>query len=98
MLRKRARLPVQMVFKLLAKLLHKPQRRHRRRITQWTKRPAHHVLRQVLYVVDVFLHAKPRMKPRQRLLQPVRSLAAGNAPPAALMLIKADRPRSEERR
>ena len=70
-------------------------RRHRRRIAQRTERPTQHVFRQVLNVVDVFLHAAAGMKTHQRLLQPVRALAAGNAPSAALVLVELHRPQRE---
>src|ERR1035438_111859 len=51
---KPASLPVQMFLELLAKLLHESQYGHGRRVAQRAKGPAHHVLRQVLNVVDVF--------------------------------------------
>src|ERR1039458_3914909 len=48
-------LAVDIILKLLAKLFHKSQRGHGRRIAQRAERPAHHVLGQVLHVVDVLL-------------------------------------------
>src|ERR1039458_5531001 len=85
MFRKWTSLPVQMLFKLLAKLLHESQHRHRRRIPQRAKRPAQHIFRKVLNVVDVLSLAEAGVEARQRLLEPVRSLAEWDAPAAALM-------------
>src|SRR6202035_1848226 len=84
----RARPAFQMVFKFLAELFHKRYRGHRGRVTERTKRTAKHVFRQVLHVVDVLLHAATIVEPDQRLLQPIGPFAAGNAPAAALVLVK----------
>src|SRR6266571_5377939 len=72
----------------MPELLPERDRRHRSRIAQRTKRPPQHVLRQVLHVVDIFLHAAARMETNQSLLQPIRPFAAGNAPSATFMLVK----------
>src|SRR5690242_7106792 len=90
MFRKRARLAVQMIFKLFSELLHKSQRWHGRGIAKRAERAAYHVFGEVADVVDVLGCAEPRVEPRQRLLEPVRSFAAGDAPAAALVLIEAD--------
>src|SRR6185312_13890475 len=76
----RARLAVQVIFKLVAKLLYERDSRHGRRVAQRAEGAAQHVFRQVLDVVDVFFSAEAGVKARERLLQPVRTFAAGNAP------------------
>src|SRR5665213_2901844 len=91
----RARLAVQVILKLLAEFLHKGNRRHCRGITQRAERPPQHVFRQVLDVVDILGLAKSGVEPRQRLLQPVSALAAGNTPAATLVLVKTDCPQRE---
>src|ERR1700722_14517905 len=85
----------QMIFKFLAELFHEGDHRHRGRITQRTECSSQHVFRQILHVVDVFLHAPTRMEPNQRFLQPVCSLAAGNAPSATFVLVKFHRAERE---
>src|ERR1700675_4422067 len=75
----RARPAFQMILKLFAELFHERDRRHRRRIAQRTKRPAQHVLREILHVIDILFHAAAAMESSQRLLQPIRALAAGDA-------------------
>src|SRR5580658_7466946 len=87
----RAGFSVQVVFKFLAKLFHKADGGHGRRIAQRAESAAHHVFRQVLNVVDVLGRAEAGMESGNRFLQPVRALAAGNAPAAALVLIEANR-------
>jgi hypothetical protein len=54
-----------MLLKLLAKLLHKCNCGHGRRVAQWAKRPSQHVFRQVLNIVDVLGLAKSRMEAGQ---------------------------------
>src|SRR5215469_9284116 len=80
-------LALQILLKLRAELLYKSKRGHRRRIAQRAERAAQHVLGQVLNVVDVFLVAAAGVKTHQRFLQPIRSLATRNTPPAALVLV-----------
>src|ERR1035441_3688606 len=87
----RAGLAVQMFLELLAELLHESKNGHSRSIAQRAEGPAHHILRKVLNVVDVFGLAESCVEAGQRLLEPVRSLAAGDAPAAAFVLIKANR-------
>src|SRR6202034_1671830 len=77
-------------FKLFAELLYEAERRHSRCISKWTKRPAHHVLGQVLHIVDVLLLAAIVVDTRQGLLDPVGALTAGDAPAAGLMLVELD--------
>src|SRR3984957_10118601 len=91
----RARPAFQMILKFLAELFHERYRRHRRRITQRTKRPAQHVLREILHVIDIFFHAAAAMESSQCLLQPIRAFAAGDAPSATFMLVKLHRPQRE---
>src|SRR5678815_4347659 len=79
-----------MVLELLPKLFHECNDRHCRRIAQRTERTSKHVLREVLNVIDIFLHASAGVESRQRLLEPISSFAARNAPSAAFMLIKLD--------
>src|SRR5581483_7201812 len=81
-------LALEILLKLGAELLNKAERGHRSRIAQRAEGAAHHVLGQVLNVVDVLPVAAARVEAHQRLLQPVRAFAAGNAPPAALVLIE----------
>src|ERR1017187_6928303 len=83
-------LAVDIILKLLAKLLHESQRRHGRRIAQRAERPAHHVLGQVLHVLDVLLLPAALIHARQRLLDPIRAFAARNAPAATLVLVELD--------
>src|SRR6266481_4076534 len=92
---KRARLAVQMILKLLPKLLDERHGRHGRGITQRAERPAQHVFRQVVHVVDIFFHAAARVKANQCLFQPVRTFAAGDAPAATLVLVKLHGPQSK---
>ena len=84
-----------MFFKFFSELLYKGDRRHRGRIPQRTKCSPQHVLRQILHVVDVFHHAAAAMEARERLLQPVGTFAAGNAPSTAFVLVKLHRPQRE---
>src|SRR5581483_4743421 len=79
---------VQMIFKLLTELLDESHGRHRCGITQRAKCSAQHVFRQVIHVIDVFLYSATIVETDQRLLQPVGTFPAGNAPATALMLIK----------
>src|SRR5579864_7956870 len=85
-------LALDVLLKLRAELFDEAERGHRGRITQWTEGAAHHVLGEILNVVDVLLVATAGVEPRQRLLQPVCSLAAGDAPSATLALVEVDRP------
>src|ERR1700720_3543046 len=78
----------QMVLEFLSKLFNNGNRRHGCGIAQRTEGASQHVFRQVLNVVDVLLHAAPSMKAGQRFFQPIRTLAAWNAPAATFMLIK----------
>src|SRR5437660_7021768 len=91
----RARPAFQVLFELSAELLYECDRRHCCRIAQRAECPSQHVLREVLHVVDVLLQTAASMEPDQSLLQPVRPFAAGDAPPAAFMLIKLHGPQRE---
>src|SRR5450631_4253911 len=75
MFSERARFAVQVIFKLFAEFLHKAQRGHCGRIAQWSEGAAHHVLGQVLNVIDVFRRSKSCMEARERLLEPVSAFA-----------------------
>ena len=94
-MRVRTRFAIQVVFKLLAKLVHEGDGGHGRSVTQRTESTAQHVLRQITDVVDILGDAAAGVDASERLLQPVGAFAAGNTPSAALMLIKFDRPQSE---
>src|SRR5437868_2151436 len=76
------------IFKFFSELLHNRDGWHCCRIAKRAECPAQHVLRKVLDVVDVLAHATTTMKPRKRLLQPVRPFAARNAPAATLVLVE----------
>src|SRR4051794_35446807 len=80
------------ILKFFPELLYKSQSRHRRSIAQWAERTPHHVLGEILYVVDILLLPAVEIHTRQGLLDPVRTLAAGNTPSAAFMLVELDRP------
>ena len=84
-----------MVFKFFAKLLNERHGRHGRGITQRAKCTPQHVLRKVVHVVDVLFQPAARVEARQSLLQPVGTLATRNAPAAAFMLVKLDRPQGK---
>src|SRR5271154_5899640 len=86
-----ARPAFQMILKLFSKLFHKSNCRHRRRIAQRAERPAQHVLRQVLHVVDVFFHPAAGVKTYERLFKPVSAFAAGKTPSTTFMPIKLHR-------
>src|ERR1700691_5072804 len=69
---------VEVVFKLLAKLVNERDGGHGGRVAQGAEGAAQHVLRQVTNVVDIFGHTAPGMETGERLLQPVGAFAAGN--------------------
>jgi hypothetical protein len=70
------------IFELFAELLDEAERGHRRCVAERAEGAAHHVFGEVLNVVDVFL-AAAGVEAGQRLLEPVRAFAAGDAPAAA---------------
>src|SRR5437763_16163940 len=76
--------PGDVVFKFFAELLHEAECRHCGSIAQRAERSAHHVFRQVLDVIDIFLRTAAVVHAGQGLLDPVRALAAWNAPAARL--------------
>src|SRR5665213_309757 len=78
----------EVLLKLLAELLDEAERRHRRCVSKWAERPAHHVFGEVLDVVDVLFIAAAGVEAGQRLLDPVRAFAAGDAPAAAFVLVE----------
>src|SRR6201987_5691426 len=90
-----ARPAIQVIFEFLTELLDERDGRHRRRVAKRAECPAQHVLGKVLNVVDVLLEAAPSMEAGKRLLQPVRSLAAGNAPSTTFVLVELHRAQSE---
>ena len=78
------------VFKLFAELLDEAERGHRRGVAERAEGAAHHVLGEVLDVVDVFLRAAAVVDAGERLLDPVRAFAAGDAPAAGFVLVEGD--------
>src|SRR5215831_4855846 len=80
-----------MIFKLFSELLHERNHRHGGGIAERTERASQHVLRKVLHVVDVFLHAPSVVEADQGFLKPVGSFAARDAPTTALVLIELHR-------
>src|ERR1700690_1250676 len=80
------RFSIQMIFEFFPEFLHDGNGRQRRRIAQRAKRAAQHVLRQILNVVDIFFHSGAGVEAGERLFQPVRAFAAGNAPATTLVL------------
>src|SRR5215475_3125341 len=60
---KRARTPIEVVFKLPAKFFHNGNRRQGGSVAQRTKRPSQHVLRQILDIIDVPTEPASAMKP-----------------------------------
>ena len=84
----RARLAVQVIFKFFPEFFYETNRRHRCGIAERTKSSSQHVLRQVLHVVDVFLHSAAGVEADESLFQPVGAFAAWDAPSAALMLVE----------
>src|SRR5450432_2705255 len=94
-MRVRAGPAVEVVFKLFAELLYERNGRHRGRVAEWAERAAHHVLGEVLDVVDVLGDAAAGVEAGQRLLEPVGALAAGDAPAAAFVLVKLHGPQGE---
>src|SRR3954452_15667932 len=85
----------QVVLKFFSEFFYEGDRRHRRGVAQRAEGAAQHVFCEILHVVDIFHHSTAGMKTDERLLQPVRSLAAGNAPSAAFVLIKLHRAECE---
>ena len=83
-----ARFASQMRLKLASELLHESNRGHGCGITQRAERAAQHGLGQVLNQLDVFLASAAGVHARQRLLQPRRALAAGDAPAAAFVRVE----------
>src|SRR5665213_2304252 len=78
------------VFEFLAELLHESESWHRCCIAERAEGAAHHVLGEVLNVIDVLLVAAAVVDTGQGLLDPVRTLAAGDTPATRLMLIEGD--------
>src|SRR5258708_8659092 len=85
---KRAWLAFQVVLKFFAPLIHDGYRWDRGGIAQRTESTSQHVLSQVFNVVYVLLQTATGVEARQCLFQPICALAAGDTPPAALMLVK----------
>src|SRR5437867_9640303 len=85
---KRTRTAFQMGLEFAPPFIDDGHRRDGRGVTQRAEGPAKHVLRQVLDVVDVLAQPAAVMETRERLLEPIRAFAAGNAPAAALMLVE----------
>src|SRR5580692_5113488 len=79
---------VQVVFKLLAKLVNEGDGGHGGCVAQGAEGAAQHVLRQITNIVDIFGHAAARVEASERLLQPVGAFAAGNTPATALVLVE----------
>src|SRR5882762_1770958 len=77
-----------MIFKFFTELLHNRNRWHSSRVAERTESSAQHVFREILNVVDVFLHPAARMEAVERLLEPVRAFAARDAPATALVLVE----------
>src|ERR1700746_384952 len=79
----RARPSFQVIFKFFPEFFHKRDGRHRGRVAQWAERPAQHVFRQVLDVIDILLHAAACMEACQCFLEPVGAFTAGDTTAAA---------------
>src|SRR5438045_1259725 len=84
----RAGAAFQVVLKFFSEFLYEGDRGHRRGVAQRTEGAAQHVLCEVLHVIDIFSDSAAVVETNQRLLQPVRAFAAGNAPSATLMLVE----------
>ena len=78
------------VFELFAEFLYEAERGHRGGVAERAEGAAHHVFGEVLDVVDVLLCAAAGVDAGEGLLDPVRALAAGDAPAAGLVLVEAD--------
>src|ERR1041385_3679688 len=77
-----------MRFKFAAPFIDNRHGRNSRSIAQRAESPAQHVLRQVLDVVDVLAQAAAVVEARERLLEPICSFTARDAPAAAFMLVE----------
>src|SRR6266849_6906070 len=62
----RARAAFQVIFELLTKFLDETHSRHGGSIAERAERPAQHVFRQVIHVVDIFLQPAAGMETLQR--------------------------------
>src|SRR5689334_4926240 len=84
----RARFAIQVIFELVAELLDDGDGRHRRRVSQRTKRPSQHVLGEIADEIDVAARPAALVETREDLFQPGRALTAGDAPAAALVRVE----------
>src|SRR3954467_14060537 len=77
-----------MCFKFVAPLVHNRHSRDGGGIAERAEGATKHVLRQVLDVINVLFHTRAIVEAGKGFLEPVCTLAAGNAPSAALVLVK----------
>src|ERR1700722_6553774 len=78
------------VFKLFAELLDECDSGHGCCVTERTEGAAQHVFGEILNVVDVLLIPAAIVDAGKSFFDPIRALAAGNAPAAGFVLIKSD--------
>src|SRR5271154_179625 len=83
------------VFKLFAELLDEGDGGHGCCVTERTEGTTQHVFGEILNVVDILLIAAAVIDAGKGLPDPVRALAAGNAPAAGFVLVKSDGAQSE---
>src|SRR3954452_23599956 len=83
-----ARPAFEMCFKFVAPLVHDRHSRDGGGIAERAEGATKHVLRQVLDVINVLFHTRAIVEAGKGFLEPVCTLAAGNAPSAALVLVK----------
>src|ERR1700724_4175816 len=88
---KRARLAIQVIFKLFSEFLHEPHGGHCYRVSERTEYLAQHVFGEIVHIIDVLLYTPARMETNQSLLQRVRAFATRDTPAAALAPVELHR-------
>src|ERR1700730_4379679 len=88
---KRARLAIQMIFKLFSEFLHERHGGHCCRVSERTECLAQHVFGEIVHIIDVLRYTPARMETNQSFLQPVRAFAARDTPAAALVPVELHR-------
>src|ERR1700678_3396953 len=78
------------VFELFTKFFYEAECGHGSCVAERAEGAAHHVVGEVLNVVDVLFAAATVVDAGEGFLDPVRAFAAGDAPTAGLVLIEGD--------